>query len=200
MKNSVYIFTVIFAAGLGLSFAHAHGKPGEQRDTKEHALARGYCGDGMINGHEDCDGTDIKIRSCQVLNGGEGEIKCQPNCVYDISSCGRSEQSIADTINERLGGIAEVCKCSCASDNCDGGCAPISTIYGPNVDCLFRCDNSCTCNCEDKMEAHIEYCNLGCQCTNDTQGNPQCMCKLEECEMLAVIKPNIGNIPPRLRD
>ncbi len=161
----------------------------------ETAKGRGYCGDGVINGNEDCDGGDLKIHSCKVLNGGEGHVKCQPNCVYDISQCGsrNSESDLAGEINEKVGGIAEVCKCTCNNDNCDGGCVD-SSLEMSMVDCFYRCNNNCTCRCEGRLEAHIEYCNMDCQCTNNSLGKPECACNLDECEMIVATDPNIGTL------
>lgn len=186
--------SIFFIASLSLSFAQTPLVT--QQKGLEKANSRGYCGDGMINGNEDCDGQDIKIRSCKVLNGGEGNVKCQPNCVYDISECGTGQQ-LSDAIDQRVGGIYEVCKCDCASDNTVGDC--VNDQLGMTmVDCMFRSDNNCTCRCEGKLQAHLEYCNLSCKCAADrSSGKPQCSCHLDQCEMLVGTSPNIGQLATR---
>ena len=47
----------------------------------------GHCGDGVINGNEQCDGLAVSVASCRALGGNEGIVTCQPNCVFDISNC-----------------------------------------------------------------------------------------------------------------
>lgn len=185
MKSPV-IFGVFFLACCTYLFAT------DAASNNKSTFARGYCGDGIINGNEDCDTNDLKIRSCHVLNGGEGEITCQSNCVYDISKCG-SSRSVASLVDERLGGMAESCQCNFESNNCDGGCAPRS--YSPGTSqCEYRCEQTSSCKCGNLLDAYVERCDLSCTCQNDRSGSPQCVCKQEQCNLIISTKPNIGSI------
>lgn len=187
MKKPARYFIMLFLTCFSFTFAQAE---------KEEALARGYCGDGVINGNEDCDGNDIKIRSCKTLNGGEGEIQCQANCVYDISKCGTTThqlKSIVDLVDERLGGVAEECKCNCSGNSCDGGCAQLGIGIGVSR-CLYRCEQNCVCNCGELLQAHVERCDFECSCQLDRSGNPQCICKQDQCDLITSMKPNIGTL------
>ena len=48
----------------------------------------GYCGDGVINGPEDCDGDDLGGATCSSLGYHEGgELGCTPGCEFDVSGC-----------------------------------------------------------------------------------------------------------------
>lgn len=152
---------------------------------------KAICGNGIIEGDEYCDRDNISHRKCTDFQGISGEIGCTQDCLLDISRC------ITPEVDVKVGGISEVCKCTCNNDNCQGGCTPIGDVGQGRVDCLFRCDNSCTCRCEGKTETHIEYCNITCQCDVDNQGNPQCFCNLDECEFLNVIVPNIAELASR---
>lgn len=152
-------------------------------------VSAGTCGDGVINGtNEDCDKGAITNPNCNELGGISGIVKCSENCLYDLSDC------ITPAVNERIGGTAENCKCSCGGNRCGGGCSPTSVNSVGQSQCRFNCDNDCICKCEGKLEAHIERCDFRCICTLDASGNPLCECSMETCDVLAVISPNIANL------
>jgi hypothetical protein len=46
-----------------------------------------YCGDGNINGVEDCDGSALGGATCVTLGYGSGTLACAPGCRYDVSGC-----------------------------------------------------------------------------------------------------------------
>ena len=46
-----------------------------------------YCGDGAINGLEDCDGANLGGASCVTVGYGSGTLACAPGCRYDVSGC-----------------------------------------------------------------------------------------------------------------
>jgi len=46
-----------------------------------------YCGDGAINGAEQCDGTQLGGATCTGLGFDAGTLACGRTCVYDTSSC-----------------------------------------------------------------------------------------------------------------
>lgn len=45
------------------------------------------CGDGVINGSEQCDGTNLGTHSCLDLNRLFGTVSCLSNCNVDYSKC-----------------------------------------------------------------------------------------------------------------
>lgn len=48
----------------------------------------GFCGDGIINGvTEDCDSGAIQNTNCLDYGLSRGTVRCQPNCLYDMSDC-----------------------------------------------------------------------------------------------------------------
>lgn len=158
--------------------------------AKTEIAARGYCGDGIMNGTEECDGHDLNFTECSKLKGGDGLLACQPNCTYDISNCSGNGQGLADNINDRIGGLAEVCKCNCNSSTCAGGCQGIEN----NSTCRFNCDNDCLCQCEGKTSAHIEQCEVLCVGVTSILGYPEIECTLSECDLITSISPNIGDM------
>jgi hypothetical protein len=47
-----------------------------------------YCGDGLRNGPEACEGADLGGQSCQSLGyPGGGTLKCSAGCTHDTSGC-----------------------------------------------------------------------------------------------------------------
>ena len=52
-------------------------------------LADLNCGDGVINGEEDCDGAELGGTTCEDLNLGfvGGVLACAPTCSFDASGC-----------------------------------------------------------------------------------------------------------------
>lgn len=154
------------------------------------AMGRGYCGDGILNGNEECDGNDLNFTSCSHLNGGEGTLRCQSNCIYDISGCTNTTAMTAE-VNRQIGGLAEVCSCSCDSQRCNGGC---SEAGNDGTACLFDCKNDCVCNCEGKLFAHIDNCAVNCVAVTSVSGHPDVECNLSGCDLIAAISPNIGSM------
>lgn len=147
----------------------------------------GICGDGIINGTtEDCDQGAIQNTSCKDYGGIDGEVRCQANCLYDISDC------LTPKVDKVIGGTAETCKCHCNSSACSGGCK--SSAVNGQAACEFDCDNECICQCEGKLNAAVEECKFQCVCTVDVNGNPDCTCNLSECDILATISQNIGTL------
>ncbi len=158
--------------------------------ANETISSRGYCGDGIINGYEQCDGNDMNNMSCSTLGGGSGTLECQANCVYDISDC-ISSVDISDEINARVGGLAEICSCQASGENCTKEC----TRGTPGMTtCTYTCNQDTVCSCEGKMDAHIEECTFSCECTTDKDGFPDCDCGMKTCKMLSVIAVNIGTL------
>jgi len=46
------------------------------------------CGDGIINGNDQCDGDNLGGESCASLGEGTGTLGCDPvTCTFDVSMC-----------------------------------------------------------------------------------------------------------------
>jgi len=63
------------AASLLLSCGRPPGRPIQE------------CGNGVIEGREDCDGTDLGDANCESLGAGVGTLACHDYCAYDTSGC-----------------------------------------------------------------------------------------------------------------
>ncbi len=50
------------------------------------------CGDGLLNGTEICDGTDVGGNTCELLGRTAGTLRCATNCgAFDLASCGPAD-------------------------------------------------------------------------------------------------------------
>ncbi len=45
------------------------------------------CGDGVVNGFEECDGSDLNGASCTSLGYDAGALACGDDCTFDTSDC-----------------------------------------------------------------------------------------------------------------
>ena len=50
-----------------------------------------FCGNGVVDGDEECDGEDIDGEECDFLVGGSdectGTVRCNSDCTFDVSAC-----------------------------------------------------------------------------------------------------------------
>lgn len=46
------------------------------------------CGDGVVEGSEQCDGNDLNGQTCQSLGLGFGTLACNVDCTFNVSGCG----------------------------------------------------------------------------------------------------------------
>lgn len=74
----------------------------------------GRCGDGVAADGEDCDGVDLRGRSCADFGLNAGQLTCLPSCVYDLRSCRLAEVCGDGVDNDGDGAV------DCADPECAG--------------------------------------------------------------------------------
>src|SRR5690606_12862474 len=47
----------------------------------------GVCGDGVAQGNEECDGTDVRGQKCESFGFDTGLLSCNADCTFDTSGC-----------------------------------------------------------------------------------------------------------------
>jgi cysteine-rich repeat protein len=161
-------------------------------------VADPVCGDGIVNGDDECDGLDLNGETCASLPGFDyGNLVCDANCDFDVSGCAMYDcTEAADCTDEDLCTGAETCDLSthtcvagtaltcddgvdCTEDSCDKllGCVTdlVHSACDDIVDCTIdTCsDSGClstpeTCICEAGDSAGV--CEDGNPCTTDSCG------------------------------
>ena len=93
---------------------------------------RGACGDGVLEGVEECEGANLDGQSCTSLGYAGGELRCLPDCTFDKDVCteGACGNGVVDEGEDCDG--AELGFASCELEGFVGG-----GTLGCNPDCTF---------------------------------------------------------------
>ena len=59
-----------------------------------------WCGDGVINPYEQCDGSNLQGKTCQELGYDGGTLACKINCTYDTSGCFKCGNNKVEGVEE----------------------------------------------------------------------------------------------------
>jgi len=74
-----------------------------------------YCGDGIVNlPDEKCDGKDLNRKSCDALSYSGGNLACNNQCEFEVSSCYVCGNGICE---ESAGENEEICSIDCAQNS-----------------------------------------------------------------------------------
>lgn len=60
---------------------------GESQGLITASIKLSICGNGIIEGGEDCEGNDLNGQNCESLGYGPGVLKCDIACSFDTSNC-----------------------------------------------------------------------------------------------------------------
>lgn len=58
-----------------------------QEASQEASTGEAVCGDGIISGDEECDGTNLGGQTCQSLGYYGGTLSCKADCTFNTSGC-----------------------------------------------------------------------------------------------------------------
>lgn len=121
-------------------------------DCKIDASSCTYCGDGLLNGSEECDGTDFDSapgvqNSPPACETGNGVVTCSAACALDTSGCvGCTDCHDCNNqacIDGTCGACIDTSQC-CAPYICINGvcviCAPLGELCDSSSDC---CEGVC---------------------------------------------------------
>ncbi|MBU1219457.1 hypothetical protein KKF34_18615 [Myxococcota bacterium] len=121
---------------LGMGFVGGTLSCGTNCRMDTSACIAPVCGDGNVEGNEQCDGTDMGGLDCTTVGGSYtgGTLGCDADCTYDYSACT---------------GATWTCSASWLGDTeCDCGCGIIDTdcVDGTTNSCIY---NNCTTGTPD---------------------------------------------------
>ncbi|MFH1802615.1 MAG: hypothetical protein ABH864_04135 [archaeon] len=155
------------------------------------------CGDGVAEGEEACDGSDLRDKNCTTIAGGfvGGNLLCSASsCTYNTGSCiSEQEPPFVPVCNDSMVNGSEVCDCGldgvCTTAELDGeSCGTIEGYYDGTLGCMSDClhfnvslcsseggpgvpDGSGDPCTEDSNCTSGEVCEEGICVTNGTDGD-----------------------------
>lgn len=152
------------------------------------------CGDGLIEGNEACEGTDVQGATCTGLGFAAGEVTCGADCQLVTSSC------IAAGCGNGIKEVDEVCEIGFL----DGQTCESQGFAGGTLACSGTCEldtSGCVSpGCGNGIIEDIEECegmNLNGQ-TCQTQGflGGDLACSTTSCtfDTSACVAPGCGNM------
>lgn len=97
-----------------------------------------YCGDGVRNGPEACEGGDLGGQTCQSLGYYGGTLSCNANCTHNTGGC--FNVVCGDGV---CNGGEDSCSCPQDCPDDPNSCSPCECgLY--NANWLCQCDSACT--------------------------------------------------------
>lgn len=116
------------------------------------------CGNGVVDGSEQCDGTDLGGADCTTFGFSTGTLVCDTSCLYNVSSCATPPGSCGNGMAEGL-------------EECDGSdlraatCASLGYTGGGGLTCTAGCSydtSSCSCSvCAGSLTASGQTTSYG---------------------------------------
>jgi agmatine/peptidylarginine deiminase len=115
-----------------------------------------YCGDGIVNGDEECDGDDFGGQDCEDLGHGPGDyLMCTADCTIDDTEC--PSEGCGDGV---VSGNEECDPCAPEQELCaDYGLG--AGELGCNLDCTinpFNCADVSPCEAMSAFDGHMLCC------------------------------------------
>jgi hypothetical protein len=89
----LFLFSCAQGGGLGTVLDVAGTDGGGTGGTSGNTGASPVCGDGEINGIEQCDGINLGGTTCGTLGEGTGTLSCTLECTFDLSMCSGAASS-----------------------------------------------------------------------------------------------------------
>ena len=113
-----------------------------------------HCGNGVMEGQEDCDGQDLGGRTCEDLDFTAGTLGCAADCTFDTDGCGPPTTCGDSQIQPPE---------ACDGTNLDGQTCESLGFYAGTLscgdDCRFDtagCDMN-PCSCGDEIQGLLPH-------------------------------------------
>ncbi len=116
-----------------------------------------FCGDGVQNGSEQCDGNDLNGKTCQTQGFDTGTLSCSMNCTFNTTGCsnyvcGNNKKEPGETCDgtDLNGQTCQTQGFDMGTLGCTAGCNSFDTSGCSNIACGangdFCTDNSDCCS------------------------------------------------------
>ncbi|MDY0002817.1 MAG: DUF4215 domain-containing protein, partial [Polyangia bacterium] len=152
----------------------------------------GFCGNGVVEGQEACDGADFRGETCESLGMSPGALSCTSTCTLDTSGCAVTpgcgdgvRQAEEQCDGADLGGAtcgslglgsgSLGCTGGCTYDT--SGCAVQPVCGNGQVEGSEQCDDGNTQACDG--------CSATCQRETCGNGRPECDEQCDDGNVLA---------------
>lgn len=81
----------------------------------------GTCGDGVVDGSENCDGTDLGGTDCAAQGYDAGTLACNADCTFDVSACTMANCGDGVLNGKEICDGADLGDATCMTEGFDGG-------------------------------------------------------------------------------
>lgn len=143
-------------------------------------IAGAACGDGVVDGTEDCDGADLQGMTCVALGYTGGTLACSPACVFDTSACTAAicGNGVVEPPGEECdegpanGTPGSFCSLSCTFSECwtDNDCNNFYACDGVETcdTMMGRCIPGAPVQCNDGDPCTYDFCEPDTGACNNT--------------------------------
>ena len=121
--------------GLGYDFGTLACSPDCTFDRSDCGSNNPECGNGLVEGNESCDGTDLDNQTCQDLGFAGGTLACAPDCSFDTNGCSMCGNGVVDPGED------------CDGSNLNGESCLTQGFDGGTLGCNDTCDGYDTTLC-----------------------------------------------------
>ncbi len=143
--------------------------PETEQDCPEDCAGGALCGNGVVEGAEHCDGTNLDGMTCAALNAGEGTLACTSSCRFDFSGCsgGCVNQCNMQVLSRCNGNLIEQCRLGtngCYQWEQTGNCSTSGKVCDDSTDntrCVDSCTDACASGTSRCLGNIVQHCQLG---------------------------------------
>ncbi len=148
--------------------------------------ANPVCGNGLVEGTEDCDGTDLNGRRCQDEGFDGGTLACKSDCTFDTTACSTCGNGLVEASEECDG--SDWNGASCSSFGFESGSLSCSDDCSFDLSSCYTCGNGTVEGPEDCDGTNL----AGHSCSGEGFAGGDLSCN-SDCSLNTDACTNCGN-------